>query len=416
MFPSNGRVILHIDMDAFFASVEALANPRLRGKPLVVGGLPGGRGVVATASYEARPYGIRPGMSIGEAARRCPEAIFLPGDPPKYLFTSIKLLGVLRRFSPLVEPFSIDEAFVELPAPVIDLRAGGEFAARVQSAIEEDLRLTASIGVGPNKLIAKMASRVAKPRGLTVFDQESYRKHFWRLPVDALWGIAAHTKIKLAALGIDTLGQLASYPRSPLMRAFGVVGGILQEMARGNDQTPIIPYYEGVPVKSMGHEHTLARDESDAGRIEAVLLRLTEQVARRLRLGAKQGKTVTVKLRFPDFRTITRQRTLSLPTDEERVIYPQARALLIEHRGGAPLRLIGVSVSSLTDNRIPDYLFAEDRRYRDVLKAVDALRDRFGEDVMTKAKTLAGFARRAGSSHGISAFQHGRPAPTEIAD
>jgi len=408
--PAPNRVLLHIDMDAFFAAVEALAYPKLRGKPLVVGGRPGARGVVATASYEARCFGIRPGMPIGEAVRLCPGAVFLPGDPPKYLHTSITLLKLLRRFSPLVEPFSIDEAFVELTGQTRDLKSGGEAAAAIRTAIERELHLTASVGVGPNKLIAKMASRVVKPCGLTVLDHEGFRRHFWPQPVTALWGVGAKTATGMAALGIHTLSQLAAAPRSALVRAFGVVGGMLQAMARGQDETPLIPYDQGLPVKSMGHEHTLARDESDASRLEALLFRLTEQVARRLRLGGKQGMTVTVKLRFSDFRTITRQRTLARPTDEERFIYPVARELMHHHAGGKPLRLIGVSVSGLFESRPPGYLFAEDQRYREVMDAVDSLRDRFGENVLTKAKTLT-----AASSSGIPAashIHHGRPTPS----
>ncbi len=408
MESSPERVLLHIDMDAFFAAVETLSNPALRGKPVVVGAIPGGRGAVATASYEARRFGIQPGMAISSAVRLCPEAIFLPGSPPKYVFNSIQLLDLLRRFSPLVEPFSIDEAFLELTG-VRSLKAGEETAVLVQKAIEDRLRLTASIGVGPNKLIAKMASRVVKPRGLTVLDREGYRRHFGPQPVSALWGIGEKTASALAALGIHTMGELADFPRPPLLRVLGVVGGILREMARGHDDTPIIPYYQGAPVKSMGHEYTFPEDESDPARLEAVLFRLTEQVARRLRLGFKQGRTVTVKIRFSDYRTITRQCTLQQPTDEERVVYPIARSLLHRNSRGVTLRLIGVSVSSLVSGHPASSLFAEDRRYREVLATVDSLRDRFGEDVLTKAKTLT-------ASRGRSVVHHGRPPISRLTD
>jgi DNA polymerase-4 len=396
-------------MDAFFAAVETLANPNLRGKPLVVGGHPGGRGVAATASYEARQFGIHPGMSIGEAARRCPGAIFLPGDPPKYLHTSLKLLRLLRRFSPLVEPFSIDEAFVETTGRTPDLRDGRKTAIAIQTAIERELHLTASVGVGPNKLIAKMASRVIKPRGLTVLDHKEFRDHFWPQPVISLWGIGEKTASGLAGLGIRTLAQLASAPRPVLIRAFGVVGGVLQEMARGNDETPLIPYDQGLPAKSMGHEHTLARDESDPARLEALLFRLTEQVARRLRLGGMQGKTVTVKLRFSNFLTITRQQVLPRPTDEERFLYPVARELMHRNVAGRPLRLLGVTVSGLFASRSPAYLFAEDRRYREVMYAVDSLRDRFGENALTRAKTLTAASRSGKSIPPSHPIHHGRP-------
>jgi DNA polymerase-4 len=342
-------------------------------------------------------------MPIGEAVRRCPCAIFLDGDPPKYVYYSIRLFALLREFSPLVEPFSIDEAFVEVSGQAQNLAGARSISRSIQAAVAERLGLTASVGVGPNKLIAKMASGVAKPNGLTVLDRVEFQRHFWPLPAGDLWGVGEKTAAALRVLGIITVGDLAACPRAPLLRAFGVVGGILQEMARGNDDTPLIPYYEGLPVKSMGHEHTLARDEADPGRLDALLLRLAEQVARRLRSGGKQGRTVTVKLRFGDFRTITRQRTLGEPTDEERVIYPVARDLMDRNRGGAALRLAGLSVSGLVDRTPPAYLFAEDRRYRDILGAVDALRDRFGEEVLTRARIL-GFRTRRGP-----APPHGRP-------
>jgi DNA polymerase IV len=390
------RVILHVDMDAFFASVEALAAPSLRGLPLVVGGTPGSRGVVATASYEARRFGIEPGMSLTEAESRCRGAVFLAGDPPKYLYYSLRMLQILRAHAPLVEPFSIDEAFVEVTGQAPDLAAGSRIGAAIQSAIQKALGLSASIGIGPNKLVAKMASRVAKPQGNTVLDREAFQRHFWPLAVSKLYGVGDKTAVALASLGVHTVGDLALAPRAILERAFGVVGVQLMHMAAGSDDTPLIPYYEGVAEKSMGHEHTLARNESDPARLEAVLLRLTEQVARRLRLAGKRGRRVVVKLRFADFRTITRQRTLAHPTDEERTIYPLARTLMRANYEGRPLRLVGVSVADLTSDPGLESLFASDRRHREVLGAVDELRDRFGENVLTRGKVMAARSMLAG--------------------
>jgi DNA polymerase-4 len=393
-------------MDAYFAAVEVLANPALRGLPVIVGGNPGSRGVVATASYEARPAGVRPGMSLAEAAHRCPRAVFLPGDPPKYLFYSLRLLEVLRGFSPLVEPFSIDEAFVEISGQAQDLRGGREVAVEIQRAIDHRLQLSASIGVGPNKVVAKMASSIDKPHGITVLDVPAFRRRFWAEPSGELFGVGEKTATALALLGIRTIGDLARAPRAELVRAFGVIGGALRHMARGEDDTPLVPYYEGLPVKSMGHEHTLARDEADPERLAAILLRLAEQVSRRLRQAGLAGRTVTVKLRFSDFRTITRRRTLDLPTDEEQRIFPVARDLLTGNQGGAPLRLIGVSVSGLTGGEGTDYLFSEDRRRRRVIGAADRLRDRFGENVLTRARVLT--VHGGGAKRG-PAKEHGRP-------
>lgn len=412
------RVLLHVDMDAYFAGVEVLANPALRGLPVIVGGNPGSRGVVATASYEARPFGIRPGMPLAEAARRCPRAVFLPGDPPKYVFYSLRLLDLLRGFSPQVEPFSIDEAFVELSGQARTLAEGREVAVAIQGAIDRRLRLSASIGIGPNKLVAKMASGVDKPHGITLLDRASFCRRFWPLAAGELLGIGDQTAAALALLGIHTIGDLAHAPREALGRAFGVIGGALWHMARGEDDTPLIPYYEGLPIKSMGHEHTLARDEADPERLAALLLRLSEQVARRLRQAGLAGRTVTVKLRFADFRTITRQRTLDLATDEEQRIYPVARDLLFRNQSGAPLRLLGVSVSGLSGGAGTEYLFGADRRRRRVIGAADLLRDRFGENVLTRAAVLTvqggvrGRAAKRGPARELGPNHDGRPAHT----
>jgi DNA polymerase-4 len=380
-------------MDAFFAAVEVLSRPALRGRPVVVGGEPGGRGVVATASYEARRFGIKPGMSLTEASDRCPNAVFLPGDPPKYLYFSLRMLERLRTYSPIVEPFSIDEAFLELE--VGDLTTGTEVAERVQLDLERSLGLSASIGVGPSKLVAKMASRVRKPRGITALDRGAFCRHFWPHAAGELYGVGEKTEAALAELQIATIGDLAQAPTTILARRFGVVGKQLQLMAAGHDDTPVIPYYIGVPEKSMGHEHTLAQNDADPVRLEALLFRLVEQVARRLRKAGKRGRRLSVKLRFPDFKTITRQRTLAEPSDEERTFFPLARDLLHRNSGGRPLRLLGVTVADLSGGLPPLALFAGDERHRDLLGAVDELRDRYGENVFIRAKVMTGRSIRS---------------------
>jgi DNA polymerase IV len=385
---TTGRVVLHVDMDAFFAAVEILARPGLRGRPVIVGGRPGGRGVVATASYEARRFGITCGMSLTEAASRCPHAVFLDGDPPKYVYYSLRMLERLRTHSPRIEPFSIDEAFMEIEGG--DLATGSALAARVQADIQRELRLSVSIGVGPNKLVAKMASRVSKPHGLTTFDVPAFRRHFWPLPVSEMYGVGEKTSAALAALGIATIGDLAESRTDRLHRRFGIVGKQLQLMAAGLDETPVVPYYEAPAEKSMGHEHTLAENESDPVRLEPLLFRLVEQVARRLRKAGKRGRRLTVKLRFTDFRTITRQRTLAEPSDEERTFFPLARGLLHQHAAGLPIRLVGFTVADLSGGLSPETLFASDARHRDMLGVVDRLRDRYGENVFTRAKVMVG--------------------------
>jgi len=390
------RVVLHIDMDAFFASVEVLGNPWLRGRPVIVGGEPGSRSVVCTASYEAREFGIKAGMPTAEAERRCPDGVFLGGNPSKYIYYSIQLLEILRGFSPLVEPFSIDEAFVELTDQVESLEEGREIARAIQRRLVRRLRLTASVGLGPNKLIAKMASKRQKPAGLTALDQQAFRRTFWPLPTQDLWGVGEKTSATLERMRIRTIGELAHTPRALLERVFGVVGGYLRAMSRGDDATPIIPYYEGVPVKSMGHEHTLSHDEDDPHRIESHLLRLTDQVARRLRTGGKLGRTVVLKLRFTNFRTITRQQTLPRPTATERVIFAAICDLLRKNLEGRSVRLIGVSVSSLVPaGGESGLLFPNDLRRQQMTRLVDDLRNRLGDDVLIRARVL-GLRKRRG--------------------
>ena len=304
------RVIFHLDMDAFFASVEEKMNPHLKGKPLCVGGGLDRRGVVASANYAARPYGIRAGMPIAEAKRLCPQAVFLEGDPRKYVHLSLEILALLKDFTPAVEPFSIDEAFLDLTQvpPAGGKRrgvagngaAGGTAAARaagdaalleryvstaraMQRAIREKTDLTASIGIATNKYIAKMGSGLEKPAGLTVLSQERYRQVFWPRGVQELWGIGEKTREALERLEIRTVGQLAHFPRELLTYHFGLNGEKMQEAARGEDDTPVTPYYEGIAVKSMGHEVTLPEDLDRREALEAQLLRLSDMVARRLR-------------------------------------------------------------------------------------------------------------------------------------
>ena len=399
------RVIFHLDMDAFFASVEEKLNPHLKGKPLCVGGGLERRGVVSSANYAARAFGIRAGMPHGEARRLCPHATFLEGDPRKYVHTSLEILEVLKDFTPAVEPFSIDEAFLDLTqVPVKGARraAGGAsdpaghleqyitVARSMQRAILRKVDLTASIGIAPNKYIAKMASGLEKPAGLTVLTQERFRQVFWPRGVQELWGIGEKTRGALEALAIRTVGQLAQFPRELLTYHFGLNGEHMQCAARGEDDTPVTPYYEGIPVKSMGHEVTLAEDVSDREALGAQLLRLSDQVARRLRQDGYVGKVVAVKFRDAKFRTTIRQHALPAVTNDEHVIFRTACELLDSNWKGAPLRLVGVSVSGLAAaaGYYQHDLFAPEEHRRQLIEAVDSLRDRFGDHALVKAGVL----------------------------
>ncbi|TMQ53407.1 MAG: DNA polymerase IV [Candidatus Eisenbacteria bacterium] len=394
--------MLHLDMDSFFASVEEKLNPRLKGKPILVGGTER-RGVVASANYAARPFGIHAGMPMAEAKRLCPHAVFVEGNPQKYVHTSLQFLDVLKSFTPAVEPFSIDEAFLDLTQvpypgrpspeerdPAVILDSAIPVAHAIQRAVQRRVGLTATIGIAPNKYIAKMASGVQKPRGLTVLTLERYRERFWERGVQELWGIGEKTKEALAKLGIRTIGQLAKFPREFLTYHFGLNGERMQEAALGRDENPVIPYYEGVPVKSMGHEITLSEDVSDKEALKAQLLRLSDMVGRRLRADGYLGRIISVKIRDSKFRTTIRQRALPEVVDDEHEIFHTAALLLEEHWDGRPLRLIGVSVSGLVSaaGHYQHSLFGQDEHRRKLLEAVDSLRDRFGEHSLVKAGVL----------------------------
>lgn len=383
-------MILLIDMDAFFASVEQAHHPHLRGLPVIVCGDPSRRGVVTAASYEARPFGVRAGMPLQEARRLCPHAEYVEGNPEKYVTTSLQLLDLYTGHTPDVEPFSVDEAFVSLGSRAPDLERATAVAREIQQQIADRFHLGASIGIGPNKLIAKMAAGVRKPRGVTALDEESFRATFWPRDVQELWGVGPKLATRMRSLGISTVGELARAPDPVLRSEFGIVGAQLREAAWGRDDTPLVPYYRGEDPKSMGHEVTLPRDSRDPVFLEATLLRLSDQVARRLRHEGFCGRVVTLRLRDEDFHTITRQRVLGEHTSDHARIFEVARALFREHWQRGPLRLLGVTVSDLGSDpgHAQTELFATDERLERLEKALDAVRDRLGESSLVPAATL----------------------------
>jgi DNA polymerase-4 len=396
------RIVAHLDMDAFFASVEEKLNPRYQGKPLIVGGAKDSRGVVSAANYPARRFGIHAGMPLGEAARLCPDAAFVEGDPKKYVHVSLQVLDTLKDFTPIIEPFSIDEAFLDLTAaerlrpagtpgdPEAALNRAIPLAQAIQRAVHRRVGLTSSIGIAPNKYVAKMGSGLQKPNGLTVLSVERFRMLFEAKPVSELWGIGEKTAMALARLGIRSVGQLARFPREFLTYHFGLNGDHMQDAARGEDDSPVVPYFEGVPVKSMGHEYTLPEDLSDRERLGAHLLRLSDQVGRRLRVDGYLGRVIALKFRDSKFKTLIRQRALPEVTDDETTIYRTASALLDEHWDGRPLRLIGVSVSGLlaAEGFRQHDLFSTDEHRRKMIETVDSLRDRFGDAALVRAGAL----------------------------
>lgn len=399
------RIVAHVDMDAFFASVEEKMNPRLAGRPLAVGGDLKRRGVVSSANYEARKFGVRAGMPNAEALRLCPELQLVEGNPQKYVHLSLQILEVLKDFTPFVEPFSIDEAFLDLTGAPKLVAARGEIdthdpeavldsaipiSRAIQKAIHRRTDLTATIGVGPNKYIAKMASGVEKPRGLTVMTVERYRRHFWPLNVKELWGIGEKTRAGLEKLGITTVGALAHFPKEFLTYHFGLNGDNMRNSALGDDDGEVVPYYKGVPVKSMGHEFTLSEDIGSREKIGVHLLRLSDQVARRMRQDGYLGRVIALKIRDSKFKTIIRQRAVPNLMNDEDLIYRTASALLDENWDGRPLRLLGVSVSSLVESGCAEQpsLFDDDEHKRQMTEAVDSLRNKFGDASLVRAGVL----------------------------
>lgn len=393
-------MILLVDMDAFFASVEQSHHPHLRGVPVIVCGDPSRRGVVTAASYEARPSGVHAGMPLAEARRLCPGARYVEGNPEKYVAISIALLDLFTTWTPDVEPFSVDEAFLGFGSN--DRRAGTlagatALAREVQAAVAGRFDLPCSVGVGPNKLVAKMAAGLGKPRGITPLDEARFRAAFWPRDVQELWGVGPQLGARMQALGIATVGDLARAPAAVLKAAFGVIGPQLAQAAQGHDDTPLVPYHRGVDPKSMGHEVTLPADCRDPFALEGTLRRLSDQVARRLRTEGFVARVVAVKLRDANFVTTLRQRALPESTAHSADIFAVAHALLRDHWRGGPLRLLGVTASQLAPAAAAEQveLFGRDDRSRRLERAADRLRDRLGEAALFPAGAI-GHRRQLG--------------------
>ncbi len=378
------RVILHVDMDAFFASVEQRERPWLLGKPVVVGGDPGKRrGVVAAASYAARKYGIKAGMPLVTAKKLCPHAIFLIGtDRDKYEDVSSRLLKIFYQFTPQVEPCSVDEAFLDITGCESLFGPPLQLAKKLKEKIETKLGLPCSVGIAPNKLLAKLASSLNKPDGLTLIPRDKVKEMLNSLEVTRLCGIGNKAARTLSTLGIHTLGELASYPVEVLKRKFGKNGEWLHLAANGIDFSPVIS--QTVPEKSMGHERTLPEDVTDPKQIASVLLALSTMVARRLRQRRVRGRTITLKMRYSDFVNLTRSETIAFPTDSEHVIFKVTHKLALGATSGIrKVRLLGVNVSRLTEGEKFFQTSLPFTEYRDkremVYPVMDRIRDRFGE-------------------------------------
>jgi len=387
------RRILHIDMDAYFASLETQACPVLKGRPVIVGALPGSRGAVASASYEARAFGIRAGMPVAQAQRICPQAEYLACHPSLYIHTSRRILHHLLEVTPQVEMFSIDEAFLDVTDLCPDAcgEKAEELAREIAGGIERRFDLSCSIGVGPNKLIAKMASKVNKPRGITSLSRDGFRRMFWHKSVEDLFGVGERTSASLMIFGIERIGEIAETPVDDLRSRFGIFGEALHAAAWGEDDTPVVASHETPPAKSLGHEHTLQGDLTTPDEGLHLLLGLTERVAGDLRREGYAGRRVAIKLRYSDFSDLSRQRVLPHPTQETRDVYRTAKDLFLGNYCGGGIRLLGVTVAELrpTAGRTQLGLFPEDRRYSRYLDTVDQIRDHYGSESLMPAGVLS---------------------------
>jgi DNA polymerase IV len=383
----NQRKIIHVDMDAFYASVEQRDNPELRGKPVVVGGSPQSRGVASTCSYEARKYGIRSAMPLAEAYRRCPHAIFVPVNGRKYREVSLQINKIFHDYTPIVEPLSLDEAFLDVTGSTRLFGSAENIAKEIKARIQKELELTASVGLACNKFLAKIASDLKKPNGLVVVAPDKIQQFLDPLPVERIWGVGVKTAERLHGLNIRCVRELRQLEVEYLERLFGIGGNQLYHLARGIDERPV-EIERG--VKSIGREITFSEDIRDREALATFLLELTVDVGRKLRKEALKAKTINLKLRFKDFSTITRARTLDSLTNLDEDIFASSSELLQEVVLKDSVRLIGVSVSNLSDQEDSQLsLFAEPKQEKENLtKAVDQLKERFGEKSIIRARLL----------------------------
>ena len=382
----SGCTVLHVDMDAFYASVELLSRPELRGRPMIVGG-GGNRGVVLSATYEARAYGVHSAMPMMRARRLCPEAVIVHPTPGAYSRASANVMEVFRSVTPLVEPISLDEAFLDVRGAARRLGTPRQIGEWIRATVEDEQGITCSVGVATTKFVAKLASARCKPDGLLVVPADQVVAFLHPLPVGALWGVGEKTEETLRRLGLHTVGDLANTPLSTLQRALGpAAGSHLAALAWGRDARRVTPHE---PDKSIGAEETFSVDVDDPAVITRELLRLSERTAARLRASGQVGRTVSIKIRFADFTTITRAKTLPEATDVGRTVYETAvglyEALGLER---ARLRLVGVRVEGVADAAATPrqlLLGEKDSGWREAEQAVDQASRRFGAGAVRPA-------------------------------
>ncbi len=389
------RWIIHVDMDAFYASVEQRDHPTYRGRPVIVGADPQGgrgRGVVSAASYEARAFGIHSAMPISQAFRRCPEGVFLPVRMSHYQAVSAQIFQIFGRYTDLVEPLSLDEAFLDVTGSLRLFGPAEIIGRRIQAEIRAETGLGASVGIATNKFVAKVASDLRKPNGFVVVPPGQEADFLQPLPIERLWGVGPKTAGRLRRMGLTTIGEVAARPQLELAAGFGQLGAHLWELAHGIDTREVIPEE---PAKSVGAETTFVEDTADPARIRQTLLALSERVARRLRADALQAGALTLKLRDETFRTQTRSVSLSEPTDQSQDLY-RTVIMLLERlpSSGRKVRLLGVAASRLSDlkgsgRQLSLELDPAGAKQRRLTEAVDRIQARFGKKAIRPASLLS---------------------------
>jgi DNA polymerase-4 len=394
------RVIMHVDMNAFFASVEQQANPALRGKPIAVVGS-SHRTVITTSSYEARAFGVKTGMAPWEARRCCPELILVVGDNRKYCYTSRRIMEMMLDYTPEVEVFSIDEAFMDVTGSLTHLFDTPErIAYLLKARIRHTFGITCSIGIAPNKLLAKLASDMHKPDGLTVIRPEDVPRVMETLPIKDLCGVGRKMERHLNMMSIYTCGELGRCDEVRLTRKFGVIGKRLKEMGQGIDNSPVVPHSEDEEVKSVGHSMTLTQDISAREDILRYLLQLSEMVGRRARRYGVSGRTVSLYVRYADFfSSFGKQETLKSYISMSGDIYKAAVTILDTVELEQPVRLLGVKLSGLKHHSEQLALFPDERRHNELMRSMDSINDRFGDFTVTFGSLLK---NREKGSHVIS--------------